>query len=378
MKPLEGVFVLDLTLNLPGPYCGMLLADFGATVVKVERFEGDPTRLLPPFADQDGSRVSVAFRATNAGKRSVAIDLKKSEGRALFLDLVAGADVVLDGFRPGVLDRLGAGEKACRERNPRIVFAAITGFGSDGPYRDRAGHDLTYLALAGALSSSSAPLGVQVADMGGALAAFSGVVLALLAREKTNKGQTVAASLFGTSVALQPFQLVSPARGERSLAAEMLSGAVPRYRIYGTKDGRSVALAALEPKFWETFCELVGKPEWVERGHDPDLIPEVSALFASKTFDEWRLLENSDCCLAGVLSPEEAVHDPQVEALGGVLNAPDGKPARLKPPFDLEGCPVEVKRAPSTIGEHTAEVLLERLGLDADALRSLRERGVVA
>lgn len=383
MKPLQGTFVLDLTRHLPGPYCGMLLADFGADVVKVEGLEGDPVRHLPPFVEQEGAKVSLAFRSINAGKRSLAIDLKTSEGRALFLDLAAQADVVLDGFRPGVLDRLGLGESVLRARHEKIVVAALTGYGSEGPYRDRAGHDLTYQAFAGALdgnrddAGTSVVPGLQVADMGGALAAFSGIVLALLARERTGKGQSVSASLMGAAVALQPLQLVPPARGEPAQAAHVLTGASPCYRVYRTKDGRSVALAGLEPKFWDEFCDLVSRPEWVGHGHDPSLRGEVAALVASKTWEEWRLLEGAECCLAGVLSAEDASRDPQIQALGLIMDGPDGKAARLAPPLSLGGVPRPGTLAPVTTGQHTVEVLRERLGMDPDTIQRLRERRVL-
>jgi crotonobetainyl-CoA:carnitine CoA-transferase CaiB-like acyl-CoA transferase len=341
-------------------------------------------RILPPFGDQEGVELGVNFRALNAGKRSIALDLKTTEGRALFQRLVEQADVVLDGFRPGVLERLGVGSAACREKNPRLVFATLTGFGESGPYRDRAGHDLTYQAFAGSLDNArdergtSVVPGVQLADMSGALSAFSGIVLALLAREKTGKGRHVAASLMGSAVALQPLQLVPAARGERADGAIALSGQSPCYRVYRTKDGRSVALAALEPKFWDVFCELVDRPEWLGRGHDTSVLPELTELFASKTWEEWRLLEDSECCLAGVLSPGDVARDPQVEALGLIVAGPDGKAVRLAPPVALEGVAPGSTRAPVRPGEHTAEVLKEKLGIDDDAFRSLRERGVVA
>ncbi|MBI3724205.1 CoA transferase [bacterium] len=373
--PLSGMLVLDLTRNLPGPYCGMLLADQGAEVVKIEEEKGDPVRFLPPFVSQEGSQIGVGFRSINAGKKSVAIDLKRAEGISVLLRLVERADVLLDGFRPGVLERLGAGEAACRARNPRLVYVSITGFGERGPYRDRAGHDLNYESFAGALDE--AVPSVQVADMGGALAAFAGVLLSLLARERTGEAPHVSAPLLQAAFSLQPFRIVPPARGETALAAETLSGKVPCYRLYATRDGRRVALAALEPKFWEVFCEIVSREEWLSRAHDPSLVPEVEALFLTRTFDEWRLLEGSECCVSGVLRPEEAARDPQVEALGLVVMGEDGRPARVAPPFSLQGASAPPTRAPARAGEDTREVL-SRFGLSRDEIEHLRARRAIA
>jgi crotonobetainyl-CoA:carnitine CoA-transferase CaiB-like acyl-CoA transferase len=370
VKPLEGTLVLDLTRNLPGPYCGMLLADAGAKVVKVEDRNGDPVRFLPPL---DEDERSVPFRSLNAGKKSLAIDLKQPEGKELLRKLMAKADVLLDGFRPGVLDRLGCGHD--QAAFPRLIYAALSGYGPVGPYRDRAGHDLNYQTFAGSVRESVPSF--QVGDMTAAVAAFSGVLLALLERTKTGRGQRVETSMLRAAVCLQPLQLVPAARGETPEAALVLSGTVPCYRVYRTKDGRHVALAALEPKFWESFCEVVCRPAWLARHMDATLIPEVEILFASRAFDEWRMLEDSECCVSGALRWEEVAHDPQVEALGLFANDARGRPARLAPPFTLEADSRLATEAPSRPGEHTEEVLAEHLSLDRDSIHALAARGVI-
>jgi crotonobetainyl-CoA:carnitine CoA-transferase CaiB-like acyl-CoA transferase len=210
------------------------------------------------------------------------------------------------------------------------------------------------------------------------LAAFAGVLLALQARERTGRGQRVDANLLRAAVALQPFQLVPPARGERSVPAETLAGTVPCYRVYRTKDGRAVALGALEPQFWETFCDLTGNTDWLSRAHDPELIPEVEALFRGRARDEWRLLEGAECCLSAVLTPEEVAQDPQVMAQGLILSGRDGRPARVAPPVTLEDTPPRPEgRVPARPGQDTDEVLRRHLGLEPDQVRSLRERGAV-
>ncbi len=369
--PLEGTLVLDLTRHLPGPFCGQLFSDYGATVVKVEDKTGDPVRFIPPF---DEHEIAVGFRSLNAGKRSVSIDMKKPEGRDLLLRLMEKADVLLDGFRPGVLERLGAGYDA--RRYPKLVWCSLSGFGPEGPYRDRAGHDLNYQCFAGAVGSTVPQ--IQVGDMGSALAAFSGVLLALLARGKTGKGQRVETSMFRTAVTLQPFQLVPAARGETPSAALTLAGTVPCYRVYKTKDDRHVALAALEPKFWESFCEVVDRPDWLRRQMDANLIPELDAFFATRPLVEWRILEGSECCLSGALSWDEAASDPQTEALGLVMKDASGKAVRLAPPVTLEATPAcPSTDAPAKPGSHTDEVLRELLGLDENTLRTLRAGGAI-
>jgi len=215
MSALDRLLVVDLTRHLPGPYATLVLADFGATVVKIEDRAGDPVRALGP----------VAFDSLNAGKRSVGLDLKNPEGRDTLLRLVDKADVLVEGFRPGVLERLGAGFDACRARNRRIVYASIAGYGPSGPYRDRAGHDVNYQSFAGALPSAGAATPrFQLADMSGSLSAVVGILLALVARARTGEGQLVEASLFGAAAALQPFRLVPAARGEPAFAADTLAG----------------------------------------------------------------------------------------------------------------------------------------------------------
>ena len=375
MSALAGLLVLDFTRHLPGPWVGQLLADFGATVVKVEDRAGDPVRHLPPF---DAAGTSVAFGTLNSGKQSLGIDLKHPEGKDVALRLASQADVLLDGFRPGVLDRLGLGFDAVHARNRGIVYASLSGFGASGPYATRAGHDLNYEALAGALAH--APPGapsLQLADMSGALALANGVLLALVARARSGEGQRVATSLFGATVALQPFTITAAARGETSAAAEALDGRSPCYRTYATRDGRTVALAALEPQFWESFCGILDRPDWLSRHYDPSLVPELERLFASKSLDEWRLLEDSECCLTAVSRPEEVARDPQVEASQLIVRDETGRAVRLGPPCALSGTPARPgTRAPAR-GVDTVAVLQERLGLDETKVRSLLAGGAI-
>lgn len=377
---LSDLVVLDLTQYLPGPYATQLLADFGARVIKVEAPRGDPTRHLPPH---DEAGISVGFAALNANKDCLAIDLKHPDGVALLLRLVERADVLIEGFRPGVLERLGAGAAVCRATNPRLIYCSLSGYGADGPYADRAGHDLTYQAYAGALGLGTdlaglpvAP-GVQSADMLGSLAALVGVLIALQARQRTGEGRVVDASMLDALVSVQGMHLLNHAAGARAAARAMpLNGGFPCYDVYATADGKAIALGALEPKFWERFCDVVARPDWLGQQFDPALRPEVAALFRTRARDEWRvILENADCCVAPVLEVDEVLSDPHIDARG--LAAPGQRPAppvRFDPPGRRAG-PDRVGRAPGADGQ---AVLQDLLGLDAAAVEALAQAGVIA
>jgi crotonobetainyl-CoA:carnitine CoA-transferase CaiB-like acyl-CoA transferase len=375
--PLEGIRVLDLTRLLPGPFCTMLLADLGADVVKIEEPRGgDPAR----------QSVGGLFLQVNRNKRSLTLDLKTPEGHAVFLQLVERADVVVEGFRPGVMDRLGLGYAALDQRNPRLIYASLSGFGQSGPYRDRAGHDLNYLALAGVLGynvgrdGQPVPPAVQVADLGaGSLAAIA-ILAAVVGRQQTGRGQSVDVSLFASAVAWLP-TLVAPlfATGTALAPGEpTLAGGLPQYGVYATADRRWVTLGALEPKFLSNFFEAVGRPDLMRIRDGPALRQELSALFASRTFDEWTAcLSDVDTCFAPVNTLEETLDDPHVRALDMFpsVNHPRlGVLRQIGSPFAFSSTPATM-RPPPELGEHTAEVLGE-LGLSSTEIQSLANRGV--
>jgi crotonobetainyl-CoA:carnitine CoA-transferase CaiB-like acyl-CoA transferase len=283
--------VLDLTRLLPGPWATLQFVDLGADVIKVEDPEpGDYMRALSPGM----------FAALNRGKRSVVVDLKTASGRAAFDKLCSTADVVVESFRPGVLERLGLGDLC--ERFPRIVLCRLSGFGqSAGPWRDRAGHDIGYIALAGVLGRCRGQLpGVQLADLfGGAQQVVTGVLAALLERTRTGKGSVVDVSMTDGSLGL-----VLPYLGGDTL--DVLLGERACYRVYACKDGGRLALGALEPKFWERFCKAVQRPDWIDRQLDADLTPLVDELFLGRTRDEWDAhLRSFDCCSEAVLELSE-------------------------------------------------------------------------
>ena len=384
MAGLSGVRVLDLTRLLPGPFCSMVLADMGADVVKVEEpGSGDYMRFTPPL--QDGQ--SVLFNAINRNKRSLALNLKTEGGRELFKALAAKSDVVIEGNRPGVMDRLGVGWQVLHELNPRLVMCAITGYGQDGPYAQRAGHDINYMAIAGALALNAAPggdphpLGVQVADIGGgALNAAAAILGALLEVARGGEGRFLDVSMMDGALAWLSTPLAQYREEGRVPAhADLrLTGRYACYRVYRCADGRHYSVGALEPKFWVELCSAMGRPDLVDRQYDEAegqqrLHRELEAIFASRTRDQWQeLLGDRDVCAEPVLELDEVLSHPQVVARGLVDERPSG--LELAPAVPAgEGW--RRSDAPG-LGEHTAEVLAE-IGVDAEAVDRLREAGAV-
>src|SRR6185436_18722250 len=280
MRPLDGIKVLDLTRLLPGAVATMMLGDFGADVLKIEEpGTGDPARHSRAGIKQPGAY----FLVTNRNKRSLTLNLKTAAGQEIFLKLAQQADVVIESFRPGVMERLGVGYEILQQHNPRLIYCAITGYGQEGPYRTKPGHDVNYISTAGVLSVIGAkdgpPLipGVQLADLaGGSLHAVIGVLLALQARERTGAGQMVDVSMMDGVLSLLyvPFASylangAAPLRGN-----EGLSGKYACYQLYETKDGRYLSLGALEPKFWEHACRVLGREDFIARQFNNDAQPE--------------------------------------------------------------------------------------------------------
>jgi alpha-methylacyl-CoA racemase len=394
--PLEGVTVLDLSRLLPGGFCSCLLSDFGADVIKVEDTgAGDYARWTPPrYEGADPSAGGAPFLALNRGKRSIRIDLKSERGGEVLLALVRGADVLLESFRPGVLDRLGVGYERLRGENPGLVYCSITGYGQDGPYRDRAGHDMNYLALGGLLGLTGQPDGPpiqaagQIADIGGgALMAAVGILIALRERDRSGEGQFVDCSMFDGALSwlgLVAAELLAtgqtPARGELPLA-----GRFNCYRPYECADGW-VALGALEPKFWKAWCDGVDRPDLVGNAFDPPGSAShvaVSAIFRSRTRDEWtRFAEVHDCCLEPVLELDEALESELVRTREMVITL--AQPGATRP-VQLLGLPIKLGRTPGdptrapgpALGEHTDE-LLAAAGFDVTEIARLHQQGAVA
>jgi crotonobetainyl-CoA:carnitine CoA-transferase CaiB-like acyl-CoA transferase len=357
-------------------------------VVKVEDPRGgDYLRWIPPLAGEQ----SGAFHLLNRNKRSLALDLKAPGGAEVLVRLARRADVLVESFRPGVLERLGAGPALLRAANPRLVVCALSGYGQDGPYRLLAGHDLNYTALSGALALNGAgdapvPLPVQAADLSGAWAAVAGILAALCRRGATGEGGVVDASMTEGVLGMMAMQLgMAWARGApRRQAEELLSGAAACYRTYRTADGRFVALGALEPHFFRRFCEAAGRPELAPRQLDDGgcgPVEELTALFITRTRDAWAALgREHDVCLTPVLEGSEPEADPQLRARGAFCQVPTPWEGRdipgLRTPVKVDGGQAPLRPAPR-LGEHTAEVLAE-WGFSGDEVRRLAGEGVVA
>ena len=389
MPALDDVRVLDLTRLLPGPFCTVLLADFGADVIKVEDTTGgDYMRWMPPMVDES----SAMFHPINRNKRSIAIDLKNPLGREAFLRLAATADVVVESFRPGVLDRLGVGYATLQEVNPRIVLCSISGYGQDGPFRDRAGHDLNYAAVAGVLLlggtvHDAPPMpGLQVGDLGGgALDAALAIMIALHHATRTGQGQHCDVSMVDGLISwasVHASQLFASNEAPRP-GQGMLTGRHPCYRIYACADGY-LAVGALEPKFWREFVEVIGLPDLAAGGLSEGeearrTVSAVEDVLRTRTRAQWEeALTGHDVCVEPVLDLGETFEHPQVRSRGMRLEPGDGRPtAQTGFPIRLAGTPAGYRRAAPGYGEHTEEVLSEA-GYDTDELASLRAVGAIA
>jgi alpha-methylacyl-CoA racemase len=400
--PLEGIRVLDLSRLLPGGFCSLLLADFGAEVLKVEDTGmGDYIRWSPPYYEgaPDSTR-SALFLALNRNKRSLRLDLKQERGREVLLRLVRDYDVVLESFRPGVLERLGVGYERMREQNPGIVYCAISGYGQDSPKRDASGHDMNYLGLVGLLGLTGerggppVQAGGQIADIGGgALMAAVGILAALRERDGggdapgSGEGQFVDVSMADGSLAWLAMVAASyfadgavPGRGELPLAGGLIC-----YRPYECADGW-VSLGALEPKFWQAFCRGVGREDLIARqfeGPGSEAHAEVIAIFKARTREQWLEFSGAhDCCLEPVLELDEALSSELVRAREMVVEI--SQPGAELPVRQL-GVPVKLSRTPGDhaqapgpmLGEHTEEVLREA-GYSAGQLAELLASGAVA
>jgi len=389
-KPLAGLRVLDLTRLLPGPVATQHLADLGADVVKIEDTgEGDYARTMGVPSDKKAGETSAFFRLVNRNKRALRLDLKQPEGVAVFQRLTLSADVVIEGFRPGVMDKLGIGYDALAELNPRLVFCSISGYGQDGPYAQRAGHDINYIGYAGVLDQIGAAGGppavpnFQIGDLlGGALAPLVGLLAAVIDARATGHGRHVDVAMTDAVFAHAVFpltgllaRLAPPPRG-----ADLLSGGVPCYGVYATADGRHMAVGALEKKFWELLCDTLGradlKPFHLAFGAKGEQAKQdLAAVFAGQPQSHWiGVFDQVDCCVTPVLHIGEALDNEQLQARGMVVEA-DGLP-QLAPPYKLSEYDFAIERSAPAPGQHSEEILREA-GFDENAIDHLRQRGII-
>jgi alpha-methylacyl-CoA racemase len=379
--PLAGIRVLDLTRLLPGPMAGMHLADMGADVIKVEDTgAGDPARAMQPGF----------FALVNRNKRAIRVDLKHPDGRALLLRLARDADVLVEGFRPGVMQRLGLGWEQLSGLNPRLVYCAITGYGQDGPRSRAAGHDINYIGYAGVLDQVGAPGGppvipnFQVADLlGGSLAPLMGVLAALVDARASGIGRMVDVAMADAVLAHAVLPLAGYLdQGRASPRGEaVLSGALACYNVYRAGDGGWLAVGALERKFWDALCDALGcadlKPVHLARGAGAEAAKSrLSAIFATRPRDEWvALLAPADCCVSPVLDVGESLTDAQFQARGMIVDAA-GVP-QFGLPVKFSGFDFTVRQPAPAPGEHTDAVLRET-GLADEEIRRLRDAGAVS
>jgi len=374
--PLDGIRVLDLTRLLPGAVCTLLLVDMGAEVIKVEDpFAGDYARWMPPLhAGQ-----SAFFRATNRGKRSIALNLKQADGQRALHRLAASADVVVEGFRPGVTARLGCDYATLRAINPRIVYAALSGWGQDGPYAPVSGHDLNYVALSGLIGAmrTPQPLGGQVADVAGSYVGVMGILAALLRRDRTGEGAYIDVSLMESALPFVAHSFIEASVSNTRGVQGGLTGGMASYDVYISSDGQAMALSALEAHFWANFCKAVDRPDWVSRQHDADqeaLRDELTALFATRTADEWdALLGPADCCFMRVVAPRDLPDDAHIQARGALGLTESGLPWLRSPIRMGSDLPLAPQSAPDH-GEHTHAILAEA-GYSDDEIAALLASG---
>ncbi len=376
--PLEGLKVLDLSRFLPGPYCTMLLADLGADVIMIEQ----------PSGSALGERRIEFYVFRN--KRSINLDLKNDRGREIFYRLASTSDVIVEGFRPGITKKLGIDYPSLKKINKRIIYCSISGFGQSGPYRDRVGHDINYVALAGLLSvtrrkgQGPAIPGTQLGDIGGGILGAFSILVAALAREKMGEGQYIDISMLDSAVALNPVSYF-----EYFLRQEVfgqggyrLLGSSPCYNMYETKDEKYITIGALEPKFWINLCRILNRRDLIEKQNEvgDEILNDVQQIFRSKTQAEWNeLLGSEDVCYAPVLNLQEAIEDPQIRHRDMVTDNPASTKRGVKqigivPKFSLT--PGQIRRPSPVPGQDTDEILAE-MGVPSSEIVKLRSEGVI-
>ena len=391
MGALSGIKILDLTRLLPGPYCTLMMADYGAEVIKIEEpGRGDYIRSREPGLNGIGAR----HLTVNRNKKSVELNLKTEAGIEIFNKMARDADVIIEGFRPGVMERLGIGYEQISKINPEIVYCSLTGYGQTGPYRSLPGHDINYAGYSGILSlngeADGKPVipGVQIADIGGgSLMALSGILMALLNKEKTGKGQYIDVSMTDGAVtwlyAAASDYFVSgdvPERGKNRL-----DGQFAYYQLYETKDGQFLSIGASEKKFWDRFCELVERPDW-KALHEGDtevqkkLKHELTALFKERTKQQWmELLSQEETCVGPVNTLDELFHDPQIQEREMLIEQEHPIAGRIKQigfPIKFSATPGALHKYAPILGEHTSEYL-DSLGYTKQEIRKLQQENVI-
>ncbi len=404
MSALDGITILDLTRTGPGPFCSMILGDQGAEIIKIEATTAVGARQAGASQSPTGEarRREVIYQAVHRNKKSIALNLKSENGCHIFYQLAEKSDVIIEGFRPGVVKRLNIDYETITKINPGIIYCSITGYGQDGPYRDLPGHNINYISIGGALNLIGDSNGQPViplnllANLGsGGTQAGVGILSALIARSKTGKGQYIDISLTDTVISLLSYVTsgyfqhgVIIKRGETALG-----GGYPYYNVYETKDGKFITLGCIEPRLWENLCREIGKEDFISFHHEADhclhkpegekwqeISSSLKQLFLTKTRDEWfELLSQKDIPIGKVYSLDEVFTDPQVlhrKMVIEVEHPTEGKIKQVGIAIKLSDTPGRVSSLPPLLGEHTEEILTG-LGYNKQKINELRQEGII-
>ena len=384
MQALEGIRVVDFSKWLPGQYCSMVLGDFGAEIIKIEDVGGEGTR---SFFPQKEKGMSYWHLALNMNKKGVAIDLRTAEGIAIAQRLISTADVLIEGFRPGFMAKLGLSYDEVAKTNPGLVYCSLTGFGQTGKYSQKPAHDLNIIGLAG-ISYLEAEQGgatvsdIQVSALGGAFNGISGILLALLARGRTGRGQYVDISLFNAAISEETTS-ISSLWGSEEQGVQPFGRVAHYYNVYKTKDDRYLSVGVIEPKFWRKMCTLIGREDISQRqmdfAHKEELSAILAAAFLKKTQKEWlALMGGEEFCLTPVCSLEEALGGDILAESRMLMEREEdlGRVRYVQNPIKLSDTPPIIARRAPRLGEHNEKVLGE-LGYSKEEIQTLREKKVI-
>jgi alpha-methylacyl-CoA racemase len=377
-QPLFGLRILDLSRLLPGPYLTQLLADLGAEVIKIETpGVGDYARFAPPEMGLGG-----LFEAVNQDKKSVALNYRNPRGREVFMKLAASADVLLEGFKPGSVKKWRIDYESVREVKPDIVYCSLSGYGQAGPYRDRPGHDLNYLAISGALQLNARPgdtpipYSLTAADLSGSMLAAIAILGALVGRSRNGQGMYLDMALFDGAMSwMGPLAGAAFFHGlELGAGSHPFMGGQPCYNVYKTSDGNYLSLAAIEPTFWSNFCMVTNRPDLIGHQFDSKISGELETMFGQRTRAQWlQAFDGTDACIEPVNSFEEMLVHPQVQARG-FIREENGRAAGLNSPFIFAR---RERKGPPKLGEHTRTILSE-IGIEAAEIEELVKGKVLA